>query len=145
MKYIRMLLAAIGVFVGVGTIGTALADDDNHRQLTLYSPPLKGSNIICDLTNVSYKTLDIVVTILDKDGVQLSTTDPTNFTVLPGTMVESAHHEADPTNSLDGYCKFEVFGTRNRDDVRADLVVTSERTIPGTTIPTWVFRGLEAH
>ena len=145
MKHIWMALAVLNLFVAAGTIGTALADDHNHHQLILYSPPLKGSNIICDLTNVSEKTLDIIVTILGADGLQLSTTDPTNFTVLPGTMVESAHHEADPTNSLDGYCKFEVFGTGNRDDVRADLVVTSERTIPGTTIPTWVFRGLEAH
>ena len=149
MKYIRMLLAVVGLFVASGAIGAALADDnkhdDKHSSTTLYTPPLKGANFICDALNNSDKTLDIVITILGADGVPLSTTDPTNFMVLPGTLVSSAHHEADPTNSFDGYCKFEVFGTSNRNDVRVDLNVTLKRNIPGTTTPVWVFREVEGH
>ena len=142
MKYIRVLLAVIGVFVAVGTIGMALADDDNRHKVTLYTPPLlRGANIECNAINVSDKTLDISITIIGSDGVPLSTTNPTNFITLPGTMVSSAHHEADPTNGLDGYCKFEVSGTRDRDDVRVDLTTTFKKTnIPGTTIPS----GLQA-
>ena len=113
MKYIRMLLVVVGLFVAGGTIATALADDDHHHKVTLYTPPLRGANVECDAINVSDKTLDITITIIGSDGVPLSTTDPTNFTVLPGTFVSSAHHEADPTNLLDGYCKFEVSGRQS--------------------------------
>jgi hypothetical protein len=144
-----MLLAVVGLFVASGAIGAALADDnkhdDNHPSTTLYTPPLKGANIICDAINVSDKTLDIVITILGADGVPITTNDPTNFMALPGTLVSSAHHEADPTNSLEGYCKFEVFGTRNRNDVRVDLNITLKRNIPDTTTPVWVFRQVEGH
>ena len=46
MKYIRMLLAVVGLFVAAGSIATALADDDNHHKVTLYTPPLlRGANI----------------------------------------------------------------------------------------------------
>ena len=146
MRYIRMLLAVVGVFVTVGTV-TALADDDNHHEVTLYTPPLlRGANIECNAINVSDKTLEIIITIIGSDGVPLSTADPTNFMALPGTIVSSAHHEADPTSGLDGYCKFEVSGTRDRNDVRVDLTTTFKKTnIPGTTIPVWVFRQIEGH
>jgi len=147
MKSIRMLLALAGLFIAAETFGTALADDDNHHKVTLYTPPLlRGANIECNAINVSDKTLDIIITIIGSDGVPLSTADPTNFMTLPGTMISSAHHEADPTNALDGYCKFEVSGTRNRDDVRVDLTTTFKKpNIPGTTIPVWVFRQIEGH
>jgi len=147
MRYIRMLLVVVGVFVAVGTIGTALADDDHHHKVTLYTPPLlRGANIECNAINVNDKTLDITITIIGSDGVPLSTTDPTNFMTVPGMIVSSAHHEADPTNGLDSYCKFEVSGTRNRDDVRVDLTTTFKKpNIPGTTIPIWVFRQIEGH
>ena len=95
MKYIRMLLVVIGLFVAGGSIATVLADDDNHHKVTLYTPPLlRGANIECNAINVSDKTLDITITIIGSDGVPLSTTDPTNFMTLPGTMVSSAYHEA---------------------------------------------------
>ena len=146
MKYIWMLLAVIGLCVAAGTIAKALADDDHHHKVTLYTPPLlRGANIECNAINVSDKTLDVTITIIGSDGTPLSTTDPTNFMVLPGTIVSSAHHEADPTNGLDGYCKFEVSGG-DRDDVRVDITTTFKKpNIPGTTIPVWVFRQIEGH
>jgi hypothetical protein len=143
MKYIRMLLAVVGLFVASGAIGAALADDNNNHSTTLYTPPLKGANFGCDAVNVSDKTLDIAITIIDLNGVPLSAAAP--VTTSPGTEVSEDYHEADPTNSIDGYCKFEVFGTGNRNDVRVDQTITLQRNIPGTTTPVWVFRQVEGH
>jgi hypothetical protein len=145
MKYARMLVAVVSLFVAVGLIGTALADDDLHHKVTLYTPSLRGANIECNAINVSGKVLDITITPIGADGVPLSTTDPTEFTALPGTFISTTHHEADPTNFLDAYCKFEVSGG-DRDDVRVDLTVSFKKpNIPGTTIPVWVFRQIEGH
>ena len=33
MKYIRMLLAVVGLFVASGAIGAALADDNKHDEV----------------------------------------------------------------------------------------------------------------
>ena len=111
------------------------------------TPPLSGANIACDAVNVSDKTVDIVITIIGSDGLPLTINDSTGPMALPGMQVTSAHHEADVTHGIDGYCKFEVFGTSNRDKVRVDLTATVKRNISQTDppVPVWVFRQVQGY
>jgi hypothetical protein len=162
MKYIHAMLAVVCLLVVGGAIGAARADDraEENEGVTLYTPPDVGDVHGCRAVNVSDKTLGVTFAILDRDAQALScdspttctgggggtpTTNPTpEFQLLKGTFVN--FFITAPLGSTRGaYCAVAVSGTNNRDDVRVALAIATTRTIPGTTIPTFVTRIVEGH
>jgi len=77
------------------------------------------------------------------DGLALSVTPTTEF--RSGTEVMGDFSTSPYPDDADGYCKFQVYGTGDRGDVRAILNAALLRTVPGTTIsPILLSRVLEA-
>jgi hypothetical protein len=149
MKHTRAILAAAGLLIVTGTIGTAQADNDTNR-VTLYTSAIHTGVIACNAINVSKKKLTITISIIDaatgKTRTDTSTPDPQ--TTNPH-MPEATNDVGSPTDSNEGYCVFEVSGTTNRDDVRAiqNAVLAGTRSVDGgnTFFPFFITRVLEAH
>jgi hypothetical protein len=77
------------------------------------------------------------------DGHALIVTRETEF--FAGTEVMGDFSTSPYPDDADGYCKFQVYGTGDRGDVRAILNAALLRTVPGTTIsPILLSRILEA-
>jgi hypothetical protein len=104
--------------------------------------------IACNAVNVSKKTLEITISIIDGTGPTLNVlVEPTPVQTPPGT--EATVDVGAPTDDdKEGYCVFQVSGTRNRDDVRAvqNAVLAEMRSVDGgkTTFPFFITRVLEA-
>jgi hypothetical protein len=143
MKCIRAMFAAASLFVVTGGIDVARADDDD--SITLYTPPIRAMGFHCDALNVSRKTLYITISIIGSDGNPLSGGTGIRTKTLPGAVTSLDVHDVDNPVAIDGYCSFYVFGTDDREDLRADLNATLTRTIPNTNIPIFLSRALEAH
>jgi hypothetical protein len=149
MNDILATLAAAGLFV-VSTVamGTAQADDAMHSSVTLYTSAIHTGVIACNAVNVSKKTLQITISIIDGTGpVPNVLVAPTLIQTPPGT--EATVDVGAPTDDdKEGYCLFQVSGTRNRDDVRAvqNAVLAGTRSVDGgkTTFPFFITRVLEA-
>ena len=89
--------------------------------------------------NVSHKTLNITISIIDLDGHPVSVSDP--IPTAPG--VEASNDFGTLTNPIDAYCKFEAFPAGDRNDLRVVLVAGLVRTFDEgnqTNIPTFVAR-----
>ena len=154
MTDIRMMLATASLFLAIGAIGAARADDN---RVTLYTAPLgRGDTFNCNAVNVGQKTLHIAFAVLDDNGDPLSCTGaacssppPPNpappVLVPPGTAATIGPIFLAPADIGDGYCKVTVFGTGDRNDVRAVLNIGLTRTIPGTDTPIFVVRSVEGH
>jgi hypothetical protein len=138
VKHTKELLAAAGVFVVTGAMGTVQADT------TLYTSAIHTGVIACNAINVSKKTLNITISIIDVTMPSPPLAGPTLIHTPPG--VEATIDFGSPTDSNEGYCVFQVSGTGNRDDVRAvqNAVLAGTRTIDGTTFPLFITRVLEA-
>jgi hypothetical protein len=104
--------------------------------------------IACNAVNVSKKTLEITISIIDGTGpVPNVLVEPTLIQTPLGT--EATVDVGAPTDDdKEGYCVFQVSGTRNRDDVRAvqNAVLAEMRSVDGgkTTFPFFITRVLEA-
>ena len=142
MKHLTAIFAAVGVFAIAATMETAQADT------TLYTSVVHTGVIACNAINVSKKTLNITISIVDGTG-------PTpEFLVKPTLIPTPAGTEATvdigaPTDDdKEGYCVFHVSGTRDRNDVRAvqNAVLAGTRSVDGgkTTFPFFITRVLEA-
>ena len=146
MRRLWTLLGGVGLIVASGAI--ALADDDTRRlHTTLFTPRLHGDHFNCQVVNVSNRALGIAITVLDDTGQRLEPSsgdaNPLPKTrVDPGNVIGTDFFLSGPG---DGYCEVDVSGTGNRDDVRVGLGITLTRTIPGTTIPVFLFRDVEGH
>ena len=139
MKHIRAMVVMTGVFAVAGAIGTARAQDG----ITLYTGAIEATHFGCNAVNVSSKTLKITISVIDGDGHALSVTPETEF--FPGTEVSGDFTTPSFPDDADAYCKFQVYGTRDRGDVRAILNAALLRTVNGTTIsPILLSRVLEA-
>ena len=78
-QHIKEILAAAGVLIATGAVGTAQADT------TLYTSATRGGKLSCIAVNVSKKALTITMSIID--GI----TNKTEPTVLAGpTQVVTA-------------------------------------------------------
>lgn len=148
MNVIQVTLAAAGLFVATGAMGTAQADD--YNSVTLYTSAAQGRRLSCNAVNVSRKTLTITISIIDGTGHPLtdSNSNPSPQRTLPGTEVSSDYGEFTASTASEAYCAFKVSGTYNRDDVRAVLITSSvatTTTADGTTFPYFLTRVLEAH
>ena len=143
MKHIRTILAAAGLVVVV-TSGTAKADEEGTK---LFTSAARGTEFHWTIVNVSAKPLRITTSVIGAgDGLTLDSSGAT--TVLPGTeggddFFTTPKPDGSP-NPTDGYCKFEVSGTGDRNRVRAILGANLLRNIPGTTAPIFLSRILEA-
>jgi hypothetical protein len=142
MKHIKKILAAAGVLIATGSVGTAQADT------TLYTSATRGGRLSCIAVNVSKKTLTITMSIIDGTGTEpMVLAGPTPVATAPGLEASlDLGQFTDP--SSEGYCVFQVSGTGNRDDVRAVLVSNkaTTQTLPDNSIfPYFITRALEAH
>jgi hypothetical protein len=139
MKHIRAMLVTTGLFVVAGAMGTARAQDG----ISLYTGAIEATHFACNAVNVSSKPLKITISVIDMDGHALSVTPATEF--FPGTEVVGDFSTPPYPDDADAYCKFQVYGTGDRGDVRAILNAALLRTVPGTTIsPILLSRVLEA-
>jgi hypothetical protein len=151
MNYMRTMLATVGLFVASGAIASAQADDDK-RSVTLYTPSLAGNHFTCKAVNVSHKPLRIAFAVLDNKGDPLPSTDPLNQNPFPAVPVaKGTEAEIDfrlpPDKDDDGYCKVDVFGTGDPNDVRVNLDITVIRTPfgPTNTTPVLVVKSQQGH
>ena len=141
MKRLWTLLGGMGIIVASGAVDAARSDD--HR-VTLYTPPIRSGGFNCNALNVSHKTMNITISIIDLDGHPLSVSDP--IPTAPG--VEASNDFGTLTNPIDAYCKFEAFPAGDRNDLRVVLVAGLVRTFDEgdqTNIPTFVARTVEGH
>jgi len=147
MKSIQILLAVVVVTCASGAIWSAYPGEAaDHPSVTLYTPSLAGESFICTAVNASHETLDMVFTILNVNGVAVP--DPGNPFSTPSLPPEAVGVPQAPISAsppVFAYCKVEVFGTENRNDVRVNLIANLTRTVPGTDIPVYVFRNAEGH
>ena len=136
MKRLGVLLAGVGLIVASGAVDTSRADD---HGVTLYTPAIRSGGFNCNALNVSHKTMNITISIIDLDGHPLSVSDP--ITTAPG--VEASNDFGTLTDPIDAYCKFEAFPAGDRNDLRVVLVAGLVRTFDEgnqTNIPTFVAR-----
>ena len=150
MNNIQTILAAAGLVVVIGAMGTAQADND-FNQVTLNTSAVHTGVIACNVINVSKKTLNITISIFDgiiepgKNSPNLLE-GPTLINTPPG--MEATIDHGTPTDDNEGYCVFQVSGTGNRDDVRAvqNAVLAGTRSVDGgqTFFPFFITRVLEA-
>jgi hypothetical protein len=147
MKRLWTLLGGVGLIVAGGAIASA-QDKPAHQAVTLYAPPLTGDTFTCKAINVSRNKLHIAFALLDDNGDPLpcpgcSPPNPSPAVVVPPGM--EAELPLSLGTSDDGYCKVDVSGTGDRNDVRVVLEVQRTRNIPNTTIPVFVFKTVEGH
>ncbi len=141
MKRLGTLLAGVGLIVAGGAIDTARGDD--HR-VTLYTPAIHSGSFNCNALNVSHKTLNITISIIDLDGHPLSVSPPTPT----APSVEASNDFGTVANPIDAYCKFEAFPTGDRSDLRVVLVASLVRTFTEgdqMNIPVFVARTVEGY
>jgi hypothetical protein len=141
MKRLGTLLAGVGLIVASGAIDTVRADD---YRVALYTPAIHSGSFNCNALNVSHKTLNITISIIDLDGHPLSVSPPTP--TAPG--VEFSNDFGTVANPIDAYCKFEAFPTGDRSDLRVVLVASLVRTFAEgdqTNIPAFVARTVEGY
>jgi hypothetical protein len=150
MNDLRAMLTAAGLCVAfTGAMGTAQADEGTQSSVTLYTSAIHTGVIACNAVNVRKKTLHITISIVDGTGpVPNLLAGPTLIQTPPGP--EATVDVGAPTDDdKEGYCVFQVSGTRNRDDVRAvqNAVLAGTRSVDGgkTTFPFFITRVLEAH
>ncbi len=163
MKYLQVLLAVVVLTFASGAIQSARPEEDSDsHSVTLYTPTVNANDFRCNATNVSQKTLHIVLTVVDAepddavDGMPIpfpvpdpALMNPSPTLSIPPGAVGSQDAILGVVPPKEGYCKIEVFGTRNRNDVRAALTTRFISTFidPITHNPTGfiIVRTLEGH
>ena len=150
MNYMRTMLATVGLFVASGAIASAQADDDK-RSVTLYTPSLAGNHFTCKAVNVSQKPLRIGFAVLNNMGERIipfsgDANPAPAITVEKGNEAEIDFRLLEGTDD-DGYCKVNVFGTGDPNDVRVNLDITVIRTPfgPTNTTPVLVVKSQQGH
>ena len=143
MKRLGTLLSGVALIVAGGVSGSARADDD-RESVTLFTSAIHATGFHCNAVNVSRKSLLIAISIIDGDGTVLSPV-PVPNPKTPPRMVAS--NDIEPAPSTDAYCKVQVSGTDNPDDVRVVMKANLIRAFDQggrTNIPvflSWVLEG----
>jgi hypothetical protein len=139
MNRLWTMLGGMGMIVANGATFSAQADND-RATATLFTPSIRATGFHCNAVNVSRKTVWIAISIIDLDGLALSAASAAPAT--PGTQV-SNDVDTSPTPT-DAYCQFQVSGTGDPHDIRADLNSTLfHKNTDGTY--TFLSRALEAY
>jgi len=144
MKNLGRLLAGVALIVASGVFVSARADDD-RESVTLFTSAIHASGFHCNAVNVSHKSLSIAISIIFDDGTVLSTSQKTP----PGIIASKDIEPLPPPEpgSADAYCKVQVSGTGDPDDVRVVMKANLIRTFDQggrTNIPvflSWVLEG----
>jgi hypothetical protein len=139
MKRLGTLLAGVGLIVASEATLPAQADNDRETA-ALFTPSIRATGFHCNAVNISRMTLWITISIIDLNGLALSAAP-----AAPATAGTEVSHDVDtsptPTNA---YCQFQVSGTGDPRDIRADLNATLfHANADGTN--TFLSRALEAH
>jgi len=139
MNRLWTMLGGMGMIVASGATFSAQADND-RATATLFTPSIRATGFHCNAVNVSRKTLWIAISIIDLNGLALSAAPAAPAT--PGTQVS---HDVDTSPTpTDAYCQFQVSGTGDPRDIRADLNSTLfHKNTDGTY--TFLSRALEAY
>ena len=139
MNRLWTMLGGMGMIVASGATFSAQADND-RATATLFTPSIRAIGFHCNAVNVSRKTVWIAISIIDLDGLALSAASAAPAT--PGTQVS---HDVDTSPTpTDAYCQFQVSGTGDPRDIRADLNSTLfHKNTDGTY--TFLSRALEAY
>src|SRR5438874_10973367 len=114
MKRLGTLLAGVALIVAGGVFASVRADDD-RQSVTLFTSAIHASGFHCNALNVSRKPLLIAISIIDGDGNVLSPVPVPNPKTPPGV---NASNDIEPAPRLEGYCKVQVSGTDDPNDVR---------------------------
>jgi len=142
MKRLGTLLAGAGLIVGSGVF--AARADDNRESMTLFTVAIHGTGFHCNALNVSHKPLLLAISIIDGDGNVFSPVPVSNPKTLPGV---NASNDIEPAPRSEGYCKVQVSGTDDPNDVRVVMKVNLIRTFDQggrTNIPvflSWLLEG----
>jgi hypothetical protein len=143
MKRFGMLLAGVGLMAGSGVLAAARADD-NRENMTLFTAAIHGTGFHCNAVNVSGKPLLIAISIIDGDGNVLSPVPVPNPKTPPDV---NASNDLEPAPMTEAYCKVQVAGTDDPNDVRVAMKVNLIRTFDQggrTNIPvflSWILEG----
>ena len=145
MKRLGTLLAGVGIIIASGAICSARADDD-RESLTLFTAAIHGTGFHCNTVNVSRKPLLIAMSIIDGNGNVLSPVPVPNPRTPPRVNASNDIEPAPP--DTEAYCKVQVLGTDDPNDVRVAMKVNLIRTFDQggrTNIPVFLSWVLEGH
>jgi hypothetical protein len=143
MKRLGLLLAGLGLIIASGAVTAVQADNDRER-VTLFTSAIHGTGFHCNALNVSRKSLLIAISIIDGDGNVLSPVPVPNPKTPPGVNVSN---DIEPAPMTEAYCKVQVSGTDDLNDLRVVMKVNLIRTFDQgghTNIPvflSWVLEG----
>jgi hypothetical protein len=143
MKRLGTLLAGVGIIIASGAICSARADDD-RESLTLFTAAIHGTGFHCNTVNVSRKPLLIAMSIIDGNGNVLSPVPVPNPKTPPRVNASNDIEPAPP--DTEAYCKVQVLGTADPNDVRVVMKVNLIRTFDQggrTNIPVFLSWTLE--
>ena len=130
------MIVASGVFV------SAQADDD-RESMSLFTAAIHGTGFHCNAVNLSRNSLLIAISIIDGDGNVLSPVPAPNPKTPPGV---NASNDIEPAPMTEAYCKVQVSGTDDPNDVRVVMKVNLIRTFDQggrTNIPVFLSWTLE--
>ena len=142
MNRLGTLLAGAALIVAGGVFVSARADD-GRESLTLFTAAIHGTGFHCNAVNVSRKPLLIAIAIIDGDGNVLSPIPVPNPKTPPGV---NASNDIEPAPMTEAYCKVQVSGTDDPNDVRVVMKVNLIRTFDQggrTNIPVFLSWTLE--
>src|ERR1700730_451816 len=122
MKRLGTLLAGVAFIVAGGVLVSARADDDRER-VTLFTSAIHASGFHCNAVNVGRKSLSIEISIIFDDGTVLSTSQKTPPGIIASKDVEPL--PPPELGSADAYCKVQVSGTDDLNDVRVVMKAQS--------------------
>jgi hypothetical protein len=144
MKRLGTLLAGVALIVVSGAILPARADDD-REGVTLFTSAVDATGFHCNAVNVSRKSLLIAISIINGDGSVLVPVPVPNQQTRPDMV---ASNGIEPVPRTRAYCKVQVLGAEDPDDVRVVMKANLIRTFDEggrTNLPVFLSWVLEGH
>ena len=144
MNRLRTLLAGVALIV-VGGVFVSARADDGRESLTLFTAAIHGTGFHCNAVNVSRKSLLIAISIINGDGSVLVPVPVPNQQTRPDMV---ASNGIEPVPRTRAYCKVQVLGAEDPDDVRVVMKANLIRTFDSpdgseTNIPVFLSWALE--
>src|SRR5438132_12898913 len=124
MKRLGTLLAGAALIVAGGVFVSARADDD-RESITLFTSAVDATGFHCNAVNVSRESLLIAISIINGDGSVLVPVPVPNLKTPPDVV---ASNGIEPVPRTRAYCKVQVLGAGDPDDVRVVMKANLIRT-----------------
>src|ERR1700720_3005534 len=144
MKRLGTLLSGVALIVAGGVLGSARADDD-RESVTFFTAAVHTRGFPYTAVIITRKPLLIEISIIDGDGNVLSPVPVPNPKTPPGV---NASNDFEPAPMTEAYCKVQVSGTDDPNDVRIVMKVNLIRTFDqgaAHNIPVFLSWVLEGH